>query len=85
MPDTRGVMIFIAYLSILLMNTSARAPTIVAPKIAGSPPMAPAIMIGLMNEKLVPWTQRSPHPAGPTFLHWMKVAIPETKRDIETR
>ena len=24
-------------------------------------------------------------PAGPTFLHWMNVAIPDTKRDIETR
>ena len=24
-------------------------------------------------------------PAGPTFLHWMKVAIPDTKSDIETR
>ena len=47
--------------------------------------MVPAIMIGLMNEKLVPWTQRRPQPAGPAFLHWMNVAIPDTNSDIETR
>ena len=53
--------------------------------IAARPPIAPAMIIGLMNEKLVPCTQRSPQPAGPTFLHWMKVAIPETNSDMETR
>ena len=53
-PDTSGVMIFMAYFRIRLMNTSANAPTIVAPKIAGRPPIAPAIIIGLMKEKLVP-------------------------------
>ena len=54
MPDTSGVIIFMAYLRMRLMNISANAPIIVAPKIAGNPPNAPAIIIGLMNEKLVP-------------------------------
>lgn len=85
MPDTSGVMIFIAYFNIRLIKISAKAPTIVAPKIAGRPPIEPAIIIGLMNEKLVPCTQSNPQPTLPYFLHWMNVAIPDTNNDIETR
>ena len=42
-------------------------------------------MIGLMNEKDVPWMQSSPVPTGPNLRHWTKVASPDTKSDIETR
>ncbi|MNG00319.1 hypothetical protein D3C84_832500 [compost metagenome] len=34
--------------------------------------------------KLVPWTISSPAPNGPKRLHWTKVAMPETTRDMET-
>ena len=56
-----------------------------APKIADRPPVIPAEMIGPIKEKLVPWMQSRPHPIGPTVRHWMKVAIPETISDMETR
>ena len=85
MPDTSGVIIFMAYLRMRLTRISANAPTMVAPKMAGSPPIAPAMMMGLMNEKLVPCTHNRPHPTPPKRLHWMNVAMPDTNRDMDTR
>ena len=42
-------------------------------------------MIGPMNEKLVPCTQSSPQPTGPSLRHCINVATPDTKRAIDTR
>lgn len=48
-------------------------------------PSMPALMMGLINENEVPWMQSKPVPMGPTRWLWMKVAMPETKSDMETR
>ena len=49
------------------------------------PAEVPAEIIGLMNEKLVPCTLRSPEPTGPIRLIWMKVETPETISAMLTR
>ena len=85
MPETRGVMMRRVYFKMRLTNISTVEASIVAPKIADRPPVIPAEMIGPIKEKLVPWMQSRPHPIGPTVRHWMKVAIPETISDMETR
>jgi hypothetical protein len=84
-PETNGVMILRVYFNTRLMSISTDEATMVAPNMAESPPVRPAEMIGPMNEKLVPCTQSRPQPMPPTRLHWMKVAIPDTIRDMETR
>ena len=48
-------------------------------------PSMPAPMMGLMKENDVPWMQSSPVPKGPSRRHWMNVARPDTKSDMETR
>ena len=53
-PDTKGVMTLRVYFNTRLINISTEEATIQAPKIALSPPVKPAEIIGPMNEKLVP-------------------------------
>ena len=58
MPDTSGVMIERIYLNVRLITISIGAAAIHAPNIRGNPPASPAVMIGPMKEKLVPWKSR---------------------------
>ena len=67
------------------MTISTDDATMQVPKISGSPPSIPAEMIGPINEKLVPWIHKRPVPIPPIRLHWIKVEIPEAKRDMDTR
>lgn len=85
MPDTRGVIILRVYFKMRLMTISTDDATMQVPKISGSPPSIPAEMIGPINEKLVPWIHKRPVPIPPIRLHWIKVEIPEAKRDMDTR
>ena len=85
MPDTSGVMMRRVYFNSRLITTSTSAATIQQPKIMGSPPMAPMVMMGPMKEKLVPSMQSIPVPTGPTRRHCTKVAIPDAKNAIDTR
>ena len=64
------------YLNVLLTMISTGAAAIQHPKIRGSPPANPALIIGPINEKLVPWIHNNPQPTGPTLLHCIKVEIP---------
>jgi hypothetical protein len=42
----------------------------------------PTPMIGPKKAKLVPCKLSNPDPTGPNRLHWIKVATPETNRDM---
>ena len=85
MPDTSGVMIERIYLNVRLITISIGAAAIHAPNIRGNPPASPAVMIGPMKEKLVPWIQSNFAPTGPIRRHCMNVETPDAKSAIETR
>lgn len=85
MPLTRGVMIRRAYFSMRLTNISTTEPATVAPNMAGNPPARPAVIIGPINEKLVPWIHNKPQPILPNRRHWINVATPDTMSDILTK
>ena len=51
----------------MIISTGAAA--IHEPKIKGKPPISPAVIIGPIKEKLVPWIQSSPAPIGPNRRH----------------
>ena len=53
-PDTSGVMTFLAYFKILLISISTTEPAMHTPNIRGKPPANPVDIIGPINEKLVP-------------------------------
>ena len=53
-PDTSGVITFLAYFKTLLISISTTEPAIHTPNTNGNPPAKPVDIIGPMNEKLVP-------------------------------
>ena len=85
MPDTRGVIILRVYFNRRLMIISTEDAAMHEPNMSGSPPASPALIMGPMNEKLVPCTHSSPVPINPKRRHWMKVETPEANRAIDTR
>ena len=68
-PETRGVIIFLAYFNSLLINISTKEPAIQTPKIKGNPPVNPVEIIGPIKEKLVPCIHSNPVPIQPIRLH----------------
>ena len=68
-PDTKGVITERRYLKVRLTIISTGEAAIQTPKIRGSPPDKPAVIIGPINEKLVPWIHSSPAPTGPNLRH----------------
>ena len=84
-PDTSGVITERKYLNVRLTIISTGEAAIQTPKTKGSPPVNPAVMIGPINEKLVPWIHSNLAPTGPNLRHWMNVETPEANNAIDTK
>ncbi len=89
-PVTSGVKTLRARWMKRLRTISMGDPARQTPKMSASPdvpfpPWTPAARRGPRKAKLVPWMLRSPDPMGPNGRTWMKVATPETNKDMPTR
>ena len=85
MPDMSGVMMRRVYFSRRLIIISMLEAAMQEPNISGRPPAMPALMMGPMNEKLVPWIHSRPVPMQPNRRHCTKVEMPDAKSAIDTK